>query len=75
MAVANQVPLVPIAITGTHRLLPRGTAMLPLRSHVRIHVGEPIPTAGLGPKDVRPLTRRLREAIEAARANALAPGA
>lgn len=63
LAVMNQVPLVPIGVVGTGRLLPRGSAMYPADAHLAIHVGPPIPTTGLAAADVRSLTRTLRAAV------------
>ncbi len=46
LAIAAQVPIVPLYVDGTYRILPKGG----LRLHpmpIRIEIGEPIPTAGL----------------------------
>lgn len=63
LAVRAGLPMVPIAIVGTFRVLPRGT----LRTSpgtVVLAVGEPIPTAGRTASDRAELTRLAREAIE-----------
>jgi 1-acyl-sn-glycerol-3-phosphate acyltransferase len=70
MAIMNQVPLVPVGVVGTARLLPVGIWTYPARAHLAIHVGKPIPTEGKTLKDLRPLTRELREAVVAAKREA-----
>lgn len=70
MAVANQVPVVPVGIHGTNRLLPRGILSCPPRGHVVIHLGRPISTKGLTQQDVRPLTRSIKRAVISAKARA-----
>jgi 1-acyl-sn-glycerol-3-phosphate acyltransferase len=67
IAVARQVPLIPIGVVGTAALMPRGSATYPAQAHVSIHVGPPIPTTGFGLRDVRALTRELKQRVEAAR--------
>lgn len=70
MAVAGQVPLVPVGVTGTARLLPKGSAAYPARAHIWIHVGEPISVAGkaMNRRDLRVLTETLRQGVIAAKA-------
>ncbi len=70
IAVASQVPLVPIGVVGTARLLPRGKWSYPSRAHLCIAVGKPIATEGATQRDVRALTRELRARVWAARAEA-----
>ncbi|MCY4594006.1 MAG: lysophospholipid acyltransferase family protein [Bryobacterales bacterium] len=63
--IANQagVPIVPVAIAGTSRILPPGS--LHLRPGVaEVRIGEPIPTAGANRTSANVLTDRVREAIE-----------
>ncbi len=63
--IANQagVPIVPVAIAGTRRILPPGS--LHLRPGVaEIRIGEPIPTGGANRISASALTERVRHAIE-----------
>ena len=63
--IANQagVPIVPMAISGTRRILPPGS--LHLRPGVaEIRFGEPIPTVGADRTSAAVLTERVRQAIE-----------
>ena len=63
--IANQagVPIVPVAIAGTRRILPPGS--LHLRPGIaEVRIGEPIPTAGANRTSANALTDRVREAIE-----------
>ena len=71
MAVLSQVPLVPIGVAGTDTLLPRNSAMFSDQRRLAIHVGRSIATTGVSMKDVRRLTRELREAVAAARQEAI----
>jgi len=71
LAIRAELPLVPVSIVGTYRVLPPES----LRSspgRVIVSVGEPIPTEGMNASDRAELTRKLREAIETLRAEALA---
>ncbi len=62
MAIRAQVPLIPMALIGTHELLPIHTGEIhPVP--VKLVVGEPISTAGLTPKDVEALTQQLMATI------------
>jgi 1-acyl-sn-glycerol-3-phosphate acyltransferase len=62
MAIRAQVPLVPIALIGTHELLPiHSDKIHPVP--VTLAVGEPISTAGYTMKQVDELTERLAAAI------------
>ncbi len=58
------VPVVPVALTGTGRILPRD-AFRARPGTVRLVIGEPIPTAGLTRDDRAELARRTQEAVEA----------
>lgn len=67
LALAAQVPLVPVYVHATFRILPKGGWRLrPVP--IRILVGEPIPTAGLTLDDRESLRERARAAIVALRA-------
>jgi 1-acyl-sn-glycerol-3-phosphate acyltransferase len=62
MAIRARVPIVPMALIGTHELLPIHTAEfypVPLT----LAVGEPIDTADYSPRQVDELTNRLSDAI------------
>lgn len=64
LAIAAGVPLVPLYVAGTFRILPKGG----LRLHpapIHVLVGEPIPTAGLTLADRQALRERARAAIAA----------
>ncbi len=62
MAIRAQVPIVPMALIGTHELLPIHAGELhPVP--VTLAVGEPIPTTGLSMKEVDSLTQQLMDAI------------
>lgn len=62
MAIRAQVPLIPMALIGTHELLPIHTGEIhPVP--VQLVIGDPIPTTGLNMKDVDALTRQLMDTI------------
>lgn len=62
MAIRAQVPLVPMALIGTHELLPiHASELHPVP--VKLIVGEPIPTIGLTMKEVDAVTQQLMNAI------------
>lgn len=62
LAIAAQVPVVPIAILGAFEAMPKGRiAVKPIPVVVRI--GEPIPTTGLGYQDRDAISDRCRAAI------------
>lgn len=62
MAIKAQVPLVPIALVGTHELFPMHTYYFRPRP-VKIIVGKPISTEGMITREADALTERLRETI------------
>jgi 1-acyl-sn-glycerol-3-phosphate acyltransferase len=64
LAIAAQVPLVPVYIDGTYRILPKGGVRLRARP-IRVFVGEPIATAGLGLADRQKLRDQAHAAITA----------
>ncbi len=64
IAIKSGVPLVPVAIVGTRKILPMHSASF-RRGRVTLRIGDPIPTAGLTLRDRRVLTERLREQIAA----------
>jgi 1-acyl-sn-glycerol-3-phosphate acyltransferase len=62
LATAAEVPIVPVAIAGSRRCLPAdGFRTRP--GTVRVKVGAPIPTAGLGRDDLPELIERTRRAL------------
>ncbi len=62
MAIRAQVPIVPMALIGTHELMPMHTYHLQPRPLLLI-VGEPIPTLGYTSKMADELTQRVYNAI------------
>ena len=67
LAIAAQVPLVPVYVHNTFEIFPKGAWRL-RRKPIVIRIGEPIPTAGLTLDDRDQLRERTRAAIEALRA-------
>ena len=62
LAIRAQVPIVPVYVDGTYRILPKGSLRLrPMP--IRVAIGEPIPTAGLDPSERIALGAQVREAI------------
>jgi 1-acyl-sn-glycerol-3-phosphate acyltransferase len=69
LAIRAGLPLVPVSIVGTYKVLPPDS----LRSspgRVVVSVGQPIPTNGLSAANRAELTHAVRQAIEALRAEA-----
>jgi len=64
LAIAAGVPLVPLYLGGTFRILPKGGFRL-RPAPIRVQVGEPIATADLTMSDRQALRERARAAIEA----------
>jgi 1-acyl-sn-glycerol-3-phosphate acyltransferase len=64
LAISAQVPLVPLHVDGTFRILPKGSRTL-RPSPIRVRVGEPIMTTGLTLSDRKVLRERARAAIAA----------
>jgi 1-acyl-sn-glycerol-3-phosphate acyltransferase len=62
IAIKAQVPLVPIAIIGTRKILAMHSATF-RRGRVKLRIGDPIPTTGLTLRDRRALTDQVREQI------------
>jgi 1-acyl-sn-glycerol-3-phosphate acyltransferase len=54
-AIDAGLPVVPVAVAGSERVLPKH-ALIVLPGSIRVAVGEPISTAGLGPADRERLT-------------------
>jgi len=70
LAIAAQVPIVPVYVHHTVEILPKGAWRLRPRP-IRLFVGAPIPTAGLTPRDREALRDRVRAAIVALQQRAL----
>ena len=66
LAVAAQVPIVPVAVNGSQRLLPKG-APAALSGRCEVAVGPPIPTTGLTADDVPALIEQTRMAVRSLR--------
>ncbi|MGH7247227.1 MAG: lysophospholipid acyltransferase family protein, partial [Pseudomonadota bacterium] len=62
IAIKAQVPIVPITLTGTRKILPFGSAVFS-PGRVRLQIGEPLPTRGLTLRERGPLTEKTRAAI------------
>ena len=63
-AIDAAAPVVPVAISGAGRVLPRD-GFRPRPGTIRVRVGEPIPTAGLTRHDRGDLARRVQQEVEA----------
>lgn len=62
LAIENGLPVVPVSITGSRVVMPKGRLMVcPAVVTVRIHA--PIPTIGLSRDDARGLAERVRQII------------
>lgn len=66
LAIASQVPIVPVYCAGTFAIMPKGTLWVRPKP-VTIRVGEPIETEGLRYEDREDLLQRTRVQIEALR--------
>jgi 1-acyl-sn-glycerol-3-phosphate acyltransferase len=62
LAIAAQVPIVPVCCWGTYERMPKGS-ITPTPGTVELRFGPPIPTAGLVHDDRDELSRRSREAM------------
>jgi 1-acyl-sn-glycerol-3-phosphate acyltransferase len=67
LAIAAQVPLIPVYVHATFRILPKGAWRLRPQP-IRLLVGEPIPTTGMTLDDRDALRERARTAMVALRA-------
>ncbi len=70
LAIAAQVPVVPVYVHHTFEILPKGAWRLRPRP-IRLYVGTPIPTAGLAAEGREALRERVRAAIVALQQRAL----
>jgi 1-acyl-sn-glycerol-3-phosphate acyltransferase len=64
LAMDSGVDIVPVAIIGSHEIMPRGAALIKAGT-VRLEVGEPIPTAGLKSADREALIEKVRGRVAA----------
>jgi 1-acyl-sn-glycerol-3-phosphate acyltransferase len=64
IALRAGVPIVPVAIRGTHELLPKHS-LAPRPGRVDVIIGKPIETVGYGEKQLRELIQQTRDAIAA----------
>ena len=64
LAVAAQVPIVPVTVSGSQRITPKGSLHVHAGT-VRITFGKPIPTRGVTLEQRSELKRRVRAAIAA----------
>jgi 1-acyl-sn-glycerol-3-phosphate acyltransferase len=69
LAIAAQVPIVPVYLHHTFEILPKGAWRLRPRP-IRLVVGQPIPTAGLRPENRERLRDEVRAAMVALQAEA-----
>jgi len=69
LAIAAQVPIVPVYVHHTFEILPKGAWRLRPRP-IRLVVGQTIPTAGRGPEDREQLRDEVRAAMVALQAKA-----
>lgn len=69
LAIAAQVPVVPVYVHHTFEILPKGAWRLRPRP-IQLLVGAPIATAGLGPEDRERLRDRVRAAMVALQSKA-----
>jgi 1-acyl-sn-glycerol-3-phosphate acyltransferase len=65
LAILNKLPCVPMAISGTSTLMPRGAKFVIPWRRVRMKIGTPISTAAMKSADRFELTRRLEAAVRA----------
>ncbi|MFN2384261.1 MAG: lysophospholipid acyltransferase family protein [Gemmatimonadota bacterium] len=73
LALTAGVPIVPVAVVGTDRIMPSGSRRIG-RGRISIHIGAPIPVAGRTPTDRDGLMAEVRAALEQLRAMPVAAG-
>ena len=66
LAIATKLPCIPMAISGTAQVMPRGAKFASPRRRIRVVVREAIPTIGLKPAGRTQLTERLQAEVRAA---------
>jgi 1-acyl-sn-glycerol-3-phosphate acyltransferase len=62
LAVDTGLPIVPISVSGSRQIMPRGRLMV-CPGTVRVTVHAPIPTAGMRRDDARALAERAQEIV------------
>jgi 1-acyl-sn-glycerol-3-phosphate acyltransferase len=62
-AIQAGVPIVPMAVSGTRLILPKGSLGIRWGKRTALVIGEPIPTEGLTVDDREALTHRLEQAV------------
>ncbi len=62
LALDSGAPIVPVSITGTYELMPRGSKRI-RKGRVRIVIHEPVPVSGYSPETMPELMERVRAAI------------
>jgi 1-acyl-sn-glycerol-3-phosphate acyltransferase len=63
LAIATKRPCVPMAITGTAEMMPRGARFVSPGREMILRIGKPIPTASMKGADRENLTRELQRAV------------
>ncbi len=63
LAIAAQVPVLPLALAGTKDILPKRGSMVRGGQRVAMRVGEPLPTEGMTPFERDALTQRAHDAV------------
>jgi 1-acyl-sn-glycerol-3-phosphate acyltransferase len=63
LAIQAQVPVVPVAIVGTDRIMPKGSLRMGNGYRAEIRIGKPISTAGLRSRDKSWFSEKVREAV------------
>jgi 1-acyl-sn-glycerol-3-phosphate acyltransferase len=63
LAIRAQVPILPIAVEGSHRCLPKHSWVFGEPARVKLKVFAPIETAGMTPNDIATLRERVRSVI------------
>jgi 1-acyl-sn-glycerol-3-phosphate acyltransferase len=63
LALKAQQPILPVSISGSHRILPKRGEWMVQRGKIRMTLGDPIPTAGLTNRDRDFLMASVRAAI------------
>ncbi len=63
MAIATQLPVVPITVNGTWEVWPPGSKLF-YKGRASVVIHEPIPTAGMTPKDIDVLRSQVYDVIE-----------
>jgi 1-acyl-sn-glycerol-3-phosphate acyltransferase len=66
LAIAKQVPIVPVVLSGARDLLPKGSLLFERDAEVRVEVLDPVRTGGLGEGDAASLAEDVRARMIAA---------